>query len=784
MDILIQIFSRLVSVSLSVSVLVLAVILLRYILTRAPKWTRVLLWAVVGLRLLLPFQLAVPVSRYKTEYVLPVIYNANYSSFRLNTGVHAVDAASNIAMKMTSVPEITEKVTDYSGGYTAVCIWLGGMAVMLCYFIVSALVLKRKTAVSVRTEKNVAVCDNIKTPFIFGVFRPVIYLPSSLTEDKYGFILKHEKAHIRRRDHLIKPAAFLLLTVYWFLPPLWPAFILLCRDIELACDEKAVASESAEYKKEYSSILLECTARSAAVAVCPLAFGGGAVKRRIKNIVKYKKPLAAALVFAIVLTVALAAAFLLKPSVRPERVNAGYTDYYIFHPFDCLYDDMLSTGKVNAYPEDSNVFITGKDGIIYIKYGSAGEPEYYGTLEEIDGSALWDREDVQKLLPNYIKREGLMKTLAVSPSEYAQTLFFVTGKGTVISAMFNNKQELLSLMITSAGILTTGKNDYFRSYASSDGMDSAKLTLDTATGLGTFTPALYSDYLAFGFYSETEDRITLATLDKGQYRYVFGKEEGSLKYLASASRPGPGAAPKDKTVLEFVSEGKNAVTDPSEVAKTVEKALGEYTLWDDGKGTGLAFLSAGREEDSEGLDLYGYLMTLSFEKGSDHYTVTDETVQPAVMSFIKKDGRLETEIIRYDISALKSKKDFFDGLSDYHRQCLRQSCCAAAYAEMDKDGKNLPIVPVGMSSVMTLEQAGATKAVVKRITEQLPEEIGFYLNVGYRRGENGMLYETYIDRDDNTVCFIRYDGKIKEPVDSRSYTFTGGREKTSMHRAF
>lgn len=779
MDILYQILSRLFSVSVSACVLVLAVILLRYIFARAPKWTRTLMWAVVGLRLLFPFQLAVPVSRSKTENVLPVIYDAVYGSFRLDTGVEAVDDAASIAMKMTSVPKVETVLHGGSDENTLLYIWLAGMGLMLVYLLVSSLLLRKKIRVSVKTEKDAAVCDHIRTPFIFGVFRPVIYLPSSLATEKYDYILRHERAHIQRRDHLIKPAAFLLLTVYWFLPPLWLAYILLCRDIELACDEKAVASESTDYKKEYSSILLECTARSASVAVCPLAFGGGAVKSRVRSILKNKKPAVAALIAAVAAALILVTVFLCRPSAKPGRVEDGIPDYHILRPFSCCRDLMLSNEKVNTYIDEERSFIIGEGGIVYAQYPLSGERQYIGTLRETDGAALWEREDVQSLLPAYVQKEGLLKAYTlVRPEGWTETLF-VTGKGIVIHVYFDGDMEVGSMMITDAEPIAIGSTDALRQYKYDKGLNTASLTLDTESGMGSFSAAPYSDYLAFGFYTETAGTLTLTTLDQGQYQYVFRKENGDLVYDAVLSRPGPGAKPEDKTVLSFESEDKNAVASEADIMKAAADSLTDRTLWSDGKGTGLSFYPVGTETKRDRITVYAYVMCLSFEKGQDYYTVTDETVQPAEIILHKWKGQLQNESVRFDFSGRKVKKyfsDWPDGLPGLLAGQVRQNCYDFAYAEMDRDHVNVPIVPAGFEKVTSLEEAGVPKSGAQKIREHLPAmtEEGFYTAVGAVRRENGSQYETYIDNRENTICFIRYNASDNERESAMCFSLETG----------
>lgn len=172
----------------------------------------------------------------------------------------------------------------------AAWLWLGGMGILLAYSGISYLRLRWQVQASLRYRDNVYLCDQVRSPFVLGVLRPRIYVPSGMEEDQLQHILAHENAHIRRRDHWWKPLGFVLLAVYWYNPLLWVAYILLCRDIECACDEKVVAKLDEGEKKQYSETLLACSIHRRMVLACPVAFGEMAVKTRIQGVKRYKKP--------------------------------------------------------------------------------------------------------------------------------------------------------------------------------------------------------------------------------------------------------------------------------------------------------------------------------------------------------------------------------------------------------------------------------------------------------------------------------------------------------------
>lgn len=174
--------------------------------------------------------------------------------------------------------------------YAASVIWLVGVAVMLIYMAVSCIAIHLRVRESVAAADGTRICDRISAPFIFGVFRPRIYLPSDTDAEAARYIVAHEKAHIARRDHIWKPLGFMLLAVYWFNPLMWIAYILLCRDIESACDEKVISKFGDGAKVPYSRALLGCSARRRLVSACPLAFGETGVGSRVRKVLNYKKP--------------------------------------------------------------------------------------------------------------------------------------------------------------------------------------------------------------------------------------------------------------------------------------------------------------------------------------------------------------------------------------------------------------------------------------------------------------------------------------------------------------
>ena len=203
-------------------------------------------------------------------------------------------------------------------------IWTAGCVILLLYAVGSYILLRRKTGAAFNNGENIYICDDIDTPFILGIFSPKIYIPSLLTEEERGYVIAHEKAHLKRLDCVWKPLGFILLAVYWFNPLSWVAYILLCRDIELACDERVIADKDIEYKKQYAMTLLNCSSPKKMVSACPLAFGEVSVKTRIKTVLNYKKPAFWLVLAAVAACVVVMVCFMTNPkSSAPDNESVA-----------------------------------------------------------------------------------------------------------------------------------------------------------------------------------------------------------------------------------------------------------------------------------------------------------------------------------------------------------------------------------------------------------------------------------------------------------------------------
>ena len=308
------IFLKLLNLSISASWLVLVVLVLRLVLKRAPKWVNVLLWGMVALRLMVPFSIESALSLIPSaETLSPEVVRFDPAP-TITSGVEFIDNAVNPSLSGSFAAAPLASVNPlYVWTYLAGWVWLIGLAAMLAYALVSYLRLRRRVSASIPLRENIYVCDEVPSPFILGIAKPRIYLPSALDEAQRGSVLSHERAHLARHDHWWKPLGFALLAVYWFNPLLWLAYTLLCRDIELACDERVLRGMDAGQVKDYSSALLACSVPRRMLAACPLAFGEVGVGARVKNALRYKKPAFWVVTASVAVCVVVAVCFLTNP---------------------------------------------------------------------------------------------------------------------------------------------------------------------------------------------------------------------------------------------------------------------------------------------------------------------------------------------------------------------------------------------------------------------------------------------------------------------------------------
>jgi len=296
------VFLKILNMSISASWIAMIVLVLRLCLKRAPKWWNVLLWGLVAVRLMLPFSVESALSLLpRAEVVRPAVIAPSVPGEAAPMIGGATAVASDTAASSLSVWTILGWV------------WLFGVLVLVLYTLVSTLRLRHQVREAVRLRGNIYQSEQVASPFVLGILRPRIYLPYHMDSREAQHVLAHEQAHLRRGDHFWKPLGFLLLTIHWFNPLIWLSYAMLCRDIELACDETVIQDLGCEQRADYMQALVACSVNRRRIAACPLAFGETGVKERVKSVMNYKKPTLWVMLLALALCVVLAGCFLTDP---------------------------------------------------------------------------------------------------------------------------------------------------------------------------------------------------------------------------------------------------------------------------------------------------------------------------------------------------------------------------------------------------------------------------------------------------------------------------------------
>ena len=381
-----DIFLKIVNMSISACWIVLAILLLRIILKKAPKWINCVLWGIVGLRLVMPFSFESMFSLIPSAEFIPQELVHSHSSVDVK-GTEILNYVGNnpvsvelgisdgsLVFNEITTPDCPSINPLLISTYIASIVWVVGIVALLIYTLVSFIRLKSKIGTAVLLRDNIYQSETVTSPFVLGIIKPKIYLPFNMNEQDMGHVIAHEQAHLRRKDHLWKPLGFLILTLHWFNPLVWIGYILLCRDIEIACDEKVVKELNNEQRADYSQALLSCSVNRRMIAACPVAFGEVGVKDRVKSVLNYKKPAFWVIAVAIVLCIVLAFGFLTNPkntSVFNGKYETG----------KCLYGAVVSADKETK--TNNVVYSITSYGIVFRTFED-GTTEELGKLAETD----------------------------------------------------------------------------------------------------------------------------------------------------------------------------------------------------------------------------------------------------------------------------------------------------------------------------------------------------------------------------------------------------------------
>lgn len=495
-----EFFLKIVNMSISASWVVVAVLALRFCLKKAPKWVNVLLWGIVAVRMVFPFSIESVLSLIPSaETISPTIMMEQTPS--VQTGVPALNHVINpvISGSFTPVPGASANplqiwIPVLTG------IWLFGIAALFLYSAVSYWRLRRKVCEAVILRGNIYQSEKVCSPFVLGIIKPKIYLPYHMDSREMDHVIAHEQTHIRRKDHWWKPLGFLLLTIHWFNPLMWLSYILLCRDIELACDEKVIREMGNEQRADYTQALVACSVNRRVIAACPLAFGEVGVKERVKSVMNYKKPAFWIVLASVIVCAVIAVCFLTNPIGFQFDVSAN-TIVSANH-FDMRNaDDPVAIEMTPAQISELNSRLAGVKNCKRSNKYVGLTPGYQISAQMQDGSYI--------RISGYILSDNTMvdieqngKRYAVSDREFQEYLSRICAGGDV-SAAFDLQP------------LRAQYPEYF--------------DLDASTGLDVYVWQMSPDSYYFGLLPHTasprdstaQELLALRGASSEQMRYIL-----------------------------------------------------------------------------------------------------------------------------------------------------------------------------------------------------------------------------------------------------------------------
>lgn len=561
------IFLHMLNLSITASWFILAVVIVRPLLKKAPKWINCALWALVGIRLICPFSFESAMSLIPSSEVVP--YDIELSANpTIDSGIPTMNRAINplIAGRFTPNPLASANPLQIVLPIVSV-IWMAGMIALLIYALISYIRLKRSVGASIVLRDNILACDDVKSPFILGIIRPMIYVPSSMTGETLDCVIIHEAAHIKRHDHWWKPLGYLLLTVYWFNPLCWVAYIFLCRDIEMACDERVIRDMDRNGKAIYSQALLNVNFPQKKIAACPLAFGEVSVKERVKAVLNYKKPAFWGILVAIVACIVVAICFMTNPkkTQKTEMEAKNNTDGF----FEA---EPESEKNQNDEPlsnmEKQEVILHGEELAEYLETlpEDADSLSEQGCFVMSNNGSIYGAEHMSDFLEHYSAGNIAAITLGQYTTEGDLILYYVAFDGSQVIVTYDSRRDKFA---DPNYLYETEYYTYFSLFEST-GND------------GT----VYEDIIAYDDPDLTQKKMLeiLASSEfipgqKKQFAWLGSFVNGTevdLDELAEKSVP---CSPSDiisvnRIDLQLMDGEEYSITDPKVLTK-IEKMLGE-----------------------------------------------------------------------------------------------------------------------------------------------------------------------------------------------------------------
>ena len=564
-----DLFLKIINMSISASWLVLAVLMLRFVLKKAPKWVDVLLWGIVAVRLVFPFSIESALSLIPSaETISPGIMMDNAPS--VQTGIPAINNVINPVISSSLAPTPGASANPLQIWIPILSIiWVIGVAALLLYTAVSYWRLRRKVSEAVILRDNIFQSENVASPFVLGIIKPKVYLPYHMDGQDLSHVVAHEQAHIRRKDHWWKPLGFFLLTIHWFNPLMWLAYVLLCRDIELACDEKVIKELGNEQRADYTQALVACSVNRRMIAACPLAFGEVGVKERVKSVMNYKKPAFWVIVVSIITCAVVAICFLTNPAAERAfpingsnvseldtemvvdkitkaeglenssqlLVSADNFDLMFTSDFNWANDGAIRflygknqkyySAQLRMFHDDNKYFITDRSEWI--------EPEKIFLLSHyLDALKYMPQEEIRQLSSDadgysvFMRHEG-------APGDYERVLKYSQNGVNNNDGWYIHLEVQPLHEVEGGGYNGTGDEVIHLFYNSGDKRDdiAGKTYLYEGEGFGgSFTITLYEDgtftyyegmlssYIALGSWKQDGDIITLTDDGHGGYGLV------------------------------------------------------------------------------------------------------------------------------------------------------------------------------------------------------------------------------------------------------------------------
>lgn len=533
-----EIFLKIVNMSISASWVVLAVLLLRLLLKKAPKWINGILWGIVGLRLIMPFSFESIFSLIPSAETFSKASNSLRPHFE--SGVTVIDNQVNDYLGGHYCEGVTRPAGLFADITTVLAVvWIVGIIVLLLYTIISYLRVKNKIGTAVILRDNIYQSESVVSPFVLGIIKPKIFLPFNMSKQDEDLVIAHEEAHIKRKDHFWKPLGFIILTIHWFNPLMWLGYVLLCRDIEIACDEKVVKKLSNEQRTDYSQALLNCSVNRRMIAACPLAFGEVGVKERVKGVLNYKKPAFWILVVSIIAIVVASVCLLTNPhSAKLENIVGKYDDSAVriytssdsetYHSVGEVSKDLLHdllNLKISKYEISQNRSEErDKSYTLVLQTAKDAEPL---TSSYLDGLYIYFDDDFTEVWVY----DGIKPTLTykVFEPQKAKKVYEYIKNYNVSESAVGGVSGPQSVVLTNA--LYKFKSDN----------DTATLSLSATDNTGSFSYSLLSSYMVYGTYEDDGNNIVLKT-DDGKFRYIFKKENDTMKFIADKSSKLPSYA--------------------------------------------------------------------------------------------------------------------------------------------------------------------------------------------------------------------------------------------------